>query len=141
MTPGAEVPPLFHLGALGARGVSFRQGDRWKARLTLPLAADRGGRALAVTLPADVEYEGVAVRSGIRCAAFRVRGTAPRELPPALREHYPQADGTLTGVVWVELATGVVVAADLDSTLRFAGTVEKTDETLTVTARLQIARR
>lgn len=141
VTPGRDVPPLAHLGALAPPSRTFRIGDRWKTSLVLPGLVSRHGRLMASSFPAELVYAGRAVRHGYACAAFRIYGQMTRELPKPLDDDYNRTAGKIVGAVWIELTTGVVAGADLELDLHAWKEAGRVEDDLRVQGRLTVERK
>ena len=137
---GRDVPPLFHLGELRPTGASFQPGDRWKATVRLPLLVTRAGQTLTWDYPLDVIYAGVAVKYGVRCAAFRLVAKTMTQVPAPLSDDFNRTSGTVGGAVWIELSTGLTTAADVESDLRIWSDTGRVEDDLHVRGRLTIDR-
>lgn len=141
VTPCVDAPPLFHLGALSPPGGEFRVGDKWKTDLTLPLLVDRQGRLLAWGFPAELTYAGRTVKNGYACAAFRIDGSAPRSYPATVEDDFNRREAKFCGAVWIELTTGIVCGADIESDVNLRKEAGKVESDLRATARVTIERR
>jgi hypothetical protein len=141
VVPGRDVAPLLHLGALAASTTDLAAGARWKADLALPAAADRRGALVPALVPVEVVYSGTALRSGVKCAVFRISGRSAPTVPADLARELERATGSASGAVWIELATGVVAGADVEVESRRWHEADGIADDLRTRARVVVERR
>ncbi|MCG3133512.1 MAG: hypothetical protein HMLKMBBP_00690 [Planctomycetes bacterium] len=136
-----DLPPFFAIGDYRSGARTLSVGDKWSADLALPVLADGSGRLVPVTLRAEFAYAGRAVRSGIACAALKVRAVLSHDTQTPVDEDFNRKQGELAGAVFVELTTGLVADASVEGDFHLWSEHGKVENEMRVKTRLDVRRR
>ncbi len=137
--PARDVPPLFTFGHAGGPAGALRPGARWTTRALLPALVTRGGAVAPAEFDCRLRYVGRRVLGNRACAIVRLDATPRRELDERF-EDLDRALGTVSGALAYDVATGLLVQADLEIDTSVSRGARTPDQRVTMTGTLRVTR-
>jgi hypothetical protein len=138
--PGADVLPFFTVRDVAAPAGDAGPGAKWKAVVTLPLAATRDGVLTPAPFQCDFNYAGRIVRNGFATLLVSVKGTR-LESPGDVVDDMNRASAAFEGVIFFDAKTGLVHEAHLTGVVALWEEHGRVEDRVIVNATLDVARK